>query len=392
MILYTSLGIYKMRFSLFSSIFFSVVNADFILFPKTDMTPGLAQKLAEEYNLQNLANIGDVVFLTTNDANILNLRNELSPFFHIEEDVRIQINEAFVFSKQSDENVVPWHLDRIVKRNLPLNNSFPFANQGMCHTNEDLLINSYVVDTGIDVTHPQFDNRAKWGANFADDKDTDCNSHGTHVAGLIGSNDYGVCVDANLYAVKVLDCDGSGTLSGVIRGIEWVFKKHIAHSKSNTKTVKSIINMSLGGGYSKAINKAVESCLADDNFYIVVAAGNENADACNTSPASSNGALTVMASDQNDVRAWFSNWGTCSDIYSPGVNILSTIPNDKTAVYSGTSMATPILVGILNHYIDQYPTFNMKTIKHQVLQDSSRDKIINNAKRSNNYLVFLSRS
>lgn len=392
MILYTSQRNHKMRLSPFSSLFFSVVTADFILVPKTDMTSGLAQKLAEEYNLQNLANIGDVAFLRTNDANILSLRNELTPFFHIEEDVRISINEALVFSNPLDDKVVAWHLDRIVKRNLPLNNSFPLANRGMCHTNENLIINSYVVDTGIDVTHPQFDNRAKWGANFADDKDTDCNSHGTHVAGLIGSNDYGVCVDANLHAVKVLDCDGSGTLSGVIRGIEWVFKQHIANSKSNTKTVKSIINMSLGGGYSKAINRAVESCLTDDNFYIAVAAGNENADACNTSPASSKGALTVMASDQNDVRAWFSNWGTCSDIYSPGVNILSTIPNGKTAVYSGTSMATPVLVGILNHYIDQYPTFNMKTIKHQVLVDSSRDKIINNAKNSNNYLVFLSRS
>jgi subtilisin family serine protease len=376
-----------------SSFFFtlSVSGARFILFPKSGVSSDLVMKLAEENNLERFATVHQDVFYFGEESNMLNIRNTVSPFFEIEEDSSVSINQGFIFSDKSDDKPIPWHLDRVVKRDLPLNNSFPLGHEGMCHANEDLVINSYIVDTGIDVTHSQFGNRAHWGSNFADDKDTDCNSHGTHVAGLVGSNDYGVCVDANLIAVKVLDCDGSGTLSGVIRGIEWVLKQHLTNSASSKQIVKSIINMSLGGGYSRAVNRAVESCLKNDNFYIAVAAGNENADACQTSPASSEGALTVMASGPNDERAWFSNWGTCSDIYSPGVNILSTTPNEGTAVYSGTSMATPIMVGVLNHYIDQYPNLDMKALKAKVLLDSTKNKITKNAESSNNYLVFLQR-
>jgi cerevisin len=377
-----------MRFLLFSSI---VAGINFILTPKNGISSELSVKLAEEYNLHHLASIHETTFYIGSGSNFFSLRNSLTPFFDIEEDIVISINENLVLSEQSIQKSIPWHLDRVVRRDLPLNNSFPFSGKGTCHTDPNVVINSYVVDTGIDVTHPQFEKRAQWAANFADNKDIDCNNHGTHVAGLIGSKDYGVCVDAKLYAVKVLDCEGSGTLSGVIQGIEWVFKQHLNMKKNSKHTIKSIINMSLGGGYSKAVNRAVESCLTDNDFYIVVAAGNENADACKTSPASSKSALTVMASDQNDERAWFSNWGVCADIYSPGVNILSTIPNENTAVYSGTSMATPVMVGVLNHYIDQYPLLNMKQMKTKVLESSSKDKIIRNAKRSNNYLVFLER-
>ena len=126
-------------------------------------------------------------------------------------------------------------------------------------------------------------------------------------------------------------------------------------------------------------------------MYVVVAAGNEDSDACNTSPASARGILTIMASDKYDNRAYFSNYGTCADLYSPGVDILSTIPNGKTAVYSGTSMATPNLVGVLNHYLDQFPGLNMKAIKEKMMQDASKNKLSGNPKKTNNLLVYLHR-
>ena len=150
--------------------------------------------------------------------------------------------------------------------------------------------------------------------------------------------------------------------------------------------------MSLGGGFSYALNKAVLATTKDDHFYFAAAAGNENADACKTSPASVKEIFTVMASDRNDNRAWFSNWGKCADIYSPGVDIISTIPNGKTASYSGTSMACPALVGVLNHYIDQNPELAMKKLKEKVLSDATNDHIIGDKKQTNNLLVFLNRN
>ena len=141
--------------------------------------------------------------------------------------------------------------------------------------------------------------RVTWLANFVDNMDIDCQSHGTHCAGIVGSQTYGVCKDANLFAIKVLDCRGSGSLSGVIQGIEYAYQRHLEESEKSDKIHKSIISMSLGGGYSKIVNTAVEKTLENEHFYVVVAAGNEDNDACKVSPASANGVLTVMASDRD---------------------------------------------------------------------------------------------
>ena len=150
--------------------------------------------------------------------------------------------------------------------------------------------------------------------------------------------------------------------------------------------------MSLGGGFSYALNKAVLATTKDDHFYFAAAAGNENNDACKTSPASVKEIFTVMASDRDDNRAWFSNWGKCADIYSPGVDITSTIPDGKTATYSGTSMACPVLVGVLAHYINMYPELTMKELKEKVLTDATKDHIIGNKKRTSNLLGYLYRN
>lgn len=361
---------------------------------------------AKEHNLEVLVNINDLTVYKTHVDNYNSFTNTLDELFEIEEDKTFTLPKPIVgetpaeavfyvqkpgeeqFEKMSSS--LPWHLDRVVKRDLPLDNTFEYNQPGSCHKNKDATIHTYVVDTGIDVEHPEFEGRATWLANFADDTDTDCNSHGTHCAGLVGSKSYGVCKDANLFAVKVLNCEGSGSYSGILDGLEFVHKRHQEQLKENPN-VKSVVSMSLGGGFSRAINRAVEALVKSDSMYVVVAAGNEDSDACRTSPASAKGILTIMASDKYDNRAYFSNYGTCADLYSPGVDILSTVPGGKTAVYSGTSMATPNLVGVLNHYLDQFPSLNMKAVKDKMMKDASKNKLSDNPKNTNNLLVYLHR-
>jgi subtilisin family serine protease len=353
----------------------------------------------KEHNLDLLVNINDLNIYTCDVDNYNSFRNTLDELFEVEEDKMFKLpkpNETeLVYLQNPGESGftldVPWHLDRIVKRDLPLNNSFEYNYPGSCLKNKDVQIHTYIVDTGIDVKHSEFEGRATWLANFADNINTDCNNHGTHCAGLVGSKSYGVCKDANLFAVKVLDCEGSGSYSGILSGLEFIFKRHKQQLVSNPNT-KSIVSMSLGGGFSRAINRAVETLIKSDSMYVAVAAGNEDSDACKTSPASASGVLTIMASDKYDKRAYFSNYGTCADLYSPGVDILSTIPNEGRAIYSGTSMATPNLVGVLNHYLDQFPNLNMQKIKNKMMMDSSKNKLSENPRNTNNLLVYLNRS
>jgi hypothetical protein len=377
---------------------------NYILVPKPEVlsSPSYSfvdvQIVAEEYNLEDLAafsfdDASILPFYITTHENVMKYKNTLSRMYDIEEDITVSIsdNDQFTFTLVGNKEV-PWHLSRVSQRELPLKNAFPYGSRGSCHKSEASVIDTYIIDTGIDIEHPQFEGRAVWGANFADETDTDCNNHGTHVAGLVGSKDYGVCVDANLHAVKVLSCEGSGSLSGVIRGIEWAFNSHVKKSNSESSTVKSIINMSLGGGFSKAINRAVEVCVEkDDNFYVVVAAGNENQDACDTSPGSVMSIITVMASDIHDNRASFSNWGRCANIYAPGVDIVSTIPDGQIAKYSGTSMASPVMAGVLNHYVDQYPGKSLKEMMKLLKKVSTKDVVKHNEEDTSNLLAFLQR-
>ena len=367
-----------------------------ILTPKNDDSLVNLKYFTEEHNVLPLATFGDDLTIYKMDQeDYLLYPNTLNDLFYVEEEqiYSIRNENDFVLVNEVDDSRplnTPWHLDRVSKVDLPLDGEFPHSSSGSCHTNEDVDIHTYVIDTGIDVDHPEFEGRATWLANFADSKDTDCNSHGTHCAGLVGSRSYGVCKDAKLFAVKVLDCRGSGTTTGVISGIEFAYKRHLQQS-SKDQNVKSIVSMSLGGGFSRALNMAVQATLKDPGFYFAAAAGNEDQDACKTSPASVKDIFTVMASDKFDNRAYFSNYGKCADMYSPGVDILSTIPNGRTAVYSGTSMATPVLVGVLNHYVDQFPELNMKQMKSKMMEDASKDKLSSNPKQTNNLLVYLHR-
>ncbi|KAK4241166.1 serine protease [Achaetomium macrosporum] len=205
-------------------------------------------------------------------------------------------------------------------------------------------ITVYVVDTGIRVTHSEFEGRATFAANFADNTDDDLNGHGSHVAGTIGGRTFGVAKNVDLVAVKVLGADGSGTNSGVIAGMQFVADNATATGRAG----KAVMNMSVGGSFSQAVNAAINNVEAA-GVVPVVAAGNENQNAANTSPASAERAITVGAIDQRtDSKADFSNFGRVVDVFAPGVDVLSVGigSDDDTDVKSGTSMASPHVAGI----------------------------------------------
>ena len=232
----------------------------------------------------------------------------------------------------------------------------------------------YVVDTGINVEHEEFEGRAMMGQDFTEDADgIDGNGHGTHCSGTIGGKTYGIAKKANLIGVKVLSKKGYGSTSGVIQGIEWAFKHH----KSRGKGAKSVINMSLGGGKSLALNRAIEAA-NKAGVVVSVAAGNENQDACNVSPASSEYAITVGATTAHDQRAWFSNWGKCLDIFAPGYKIKSTWKGSKTATntISGTSMAAPHVAGVAAVYLsDNKEAISVENIRDILIKMSTKDMV-----------------
>ncbi len=233
----------------------------------------------------------------------------------------------------STQSGATWGIDRIDQRSLPLNGTFSSPS-----TANNVSI--YVVDTGIDASHPEFTGRVASGFDSfgSGDGRTDCNSHGTHVAGIAAGSVYGVAKAARLVPVRVLGCDGSGSISGVIAGLEW-----IASTRSSGE--RSVVNMSLGGGASSSLDSAVAS-LINTGATVVVAAGNSNVDACTSSPARTAPAITVGSTTSTDSRSSFSNYGTCVDLFAPGSGITAAVPGGGTAVLSGTSMAAPHVAGI----------------------------------------------
>ncbi|KAM7204232.1 Peptidase S8/S53 domain containing protein [Naviculisporaceae sp. PSN 640] len=207
----------------------------------------------------------------------------------------------------------------------------------------------YVLDTGIRIAHEEFAGRAVWGRNFiAGSPNTDEQGHGTHVAGTIAGKTYGVAKAATVVAVKILDKNGSGTMSGIVAGLNWV----VSDARARGILRKTVVNMSVGGPYTASVNAAVKAA-TDLGLTIAVAAGNDNDYASYYSPASAPSALTIAATDGTDSRAWFSNYGSVVDIFAPGVSILSAghTANNAYKYLSGTSMACPHVAGLAAYFI-----------------------------------------
>ena len=284
-----------------------------------------------------------------------------------------------VVSAITEEAAASWGLDRVDQRALPLSGTYVYETDGAG-------VRAYVIDTGIRTTHTEFGGRAWRGAaaDFVGDgrNGDDCHGHGTHVAGTIGGRTYGVAKGVSLVAVRVLNCQGSGSYSAVIAGIDWVTGDHGGTGGP------SVANMSLGGGYSQAINDAVANSVAAGVLH-AVAAGNDNYDACWFSPSSEPQALTVGATTSTDARASFSNWGYCLDLFAPGASITSAYKDSDTATrtWSGTSMASPHVAGVAALYLGVNPGANPTTVKHAILSQATTGVVINRGSGSPDLLV-----
>lgn len=253
---------------------------------------------------------------------------------YVEQDQTVSLSEA-VTSPPTAQAGATWGLDRIDQRALALNSTYRYEYQGAG-------VYAFIIDTGILGTHQEFGGRVAAASGYtaiADGKGTvDCNGHGTHVSGTVGGSTYGVAKQVTLVPIRVLDCAGSGTNSGVIAGVNYAAASTLR---------PAVANMSLGGGFSSALNAAVAGAVSK-GVTMVVAAGNSNADACTSSPASEPSAITVGATTSTDARASFSNFGSCLDIFAPGNLITSAWFTSTTATntISGTSMASPHVTGV----------------------------------------------
>lgn len=253
--------------------------------------------------------------------------------------------------------------------------------------NPDNDVAVYVIDTGIFTKHSDFEKRARWGttiprASYDQDtlaESTDDNGHGTHCAGTIAGKTYGMCKSCKLVAVKVLDGNGSGSLSGVIAGVDWAIQDHKSRTKKS-KSARSVANMSLGGGYSRTLNRAVDAAV-EAGIHFSVAAGNSRDNSCDYSPASAENVITVGTSDDGDNMAQFSNYGECNDVFAPGVGITSTWINGKqsSAVLSGTSMASPHVAGAIGSLLtrDEYKDYTPAEMRDLIVSLSTKDAVKN---------------
>lgn len=292
---------------------------------------------------------------------------------YIEQDQMVSVSP--LAATDVDQGNAIWGLDRVDQRSLPLNSNYHYDFDGAGVT-------AYVIDTGVLTTHNEFGGRASHGYDFVDnDADaTDCNGHGTHVAGTIGGSQYGVAKNVNIVGIKVLGCSGSGTNSGVIAGVDWV---------KNNASGPSVANMSLGGGVSQALDDAVNSAVAAGVTF-VVAAGNDNSNACNYSPARAADAITVGSTTSSDGRSSFSNYGSCLDIYAPGSSIKSAWYNSNTSTntISGTSMAAPHVAGVAALYLDEDSSRSPAQIDALLSSRSSKNKVSDAKSGSPNELLY----
>ncbi|EHC04678.1 Peptidase S8 and S53 subtilisin kexin sedolisin [Shewanella baltica OS625] len=333
------------------------------------------ESLVNQYDVRVMKNFGNVLNGVLINASAQQVKALLKDpnVKYVEQDQVMSVTP--MMEANADQPSPTWGIDRIDQRNLPLDNNY--------HTDYDGSgVTAFVIDTGVLNTHNEFGGRASSGYDFIDnDYDaTDCNGHGTHVAGTIGGSTYGVAKNVNVVGVRVLNCSGSGSNSGVIAGINWV---------KNNASGPAVANMSLGGGASQATDDAVNAAVAA-GITFVVAAGNDNSNACNYSPARAADAITVGSTTSNDSRSSFSNYGTCLDIYAPGSSITSSwyTSNSATNTISGTSMASPHVAGVAALYLDENPNLSPAQVTNLLKTRATADKVTDAKTGSPNKLLF----
>lgn len=284
----------------------------------------------------------------------------------VEPDVRVTIDAT--------QRPAPWGLDRIDQRNRPLNGSYIYPRTGVGVT-------AYVVDTGI-APGPDFEDGLAPGTStvLGSPGTEDCNGHGTHVAGTLGGETHGVAKEVTLVPVRVLDCTGSGTLSSVIAGLDWVAAHHQAGRPA-------VANLSFGAPASSSLDAAVSRLIAD-GVTVAVAAGNDGVNACATSPARVARALTTGAVDRGDRRASFSNVGSCLDLFAPGVDVTSAWLAGTTATMSGTSMASPHVAGAAALLLQRNPGWSPATVANRLRSQASTGTVIAAGSGSPNRLLY----
>jgi subtilisin family serine protease len=275
-----------------------------------------------------------------------------------------------------------WGIDRIDQRSLPLSGTYTYSNTGSG-------VNAYIIDTGILLSHNDFGGRAVSGyTSITDGNGTnDCNGHGTHVAGTVGGTTWGVAKAVKLVAVRVLNCSGSGTWSGVIAGMDWVTAKHVK---------PAVANMSLGGGANSSVDDAVRRMVAA-GVATAVAAGNGNQggreqDACKYSPARVAEAMTVGATTKTDSKTSWSNFGSCVNLFAPGAGITSAwigSSSTETKTISGTSMAAPHVAGVAALHLQSNPGHSA-TQTHNAVYSLTTKGVVTSSKTANNNLLFTS--
>jgi len=283
---------------------------------------------------------------------------------YIEQDSEVSIDAT--------QTGATWGLDRIDQANLPLNGTYNYNGTAS-------NVTAYIIDTGIYTAHSDFGGRAAVAYDAFGGNGQDCQGHGTHVAGTVGGARWGVAKAVNLRGVRVLDCNGSGTNASVVAGMNWV---------ANNAVKPAVANMSLGGGLNTTVNNAATN-MVNRGITVAVAAGNSNANACNYSPASASGVLTVAASTNTDAKASFSNYGSCVELYAPGQNITSTWIGSTTATntISGTSMASPHVAGVAALYLGANPSATPSTVNSWIINNSTPNVISGNPAGTPNRLL-----
>lgn len=293
----------------------------------------------------------------------------------------LRIEPDGIARTQTTQSNATWGLDRIDQRDLPLSGTFSYTNTGT-------TVSAYIIDTGILFGHSEFGGRAVTGydAVTAGGTASDCNGHGTHVAGTVGGTTYGVAKAVRLVAVRVLDCSGSGTWSGVIAGMDWVTANHVK---------PAVANMSLGGGANTSVDDATKRMIAA-GVATAIAAGNGNQggraqDACKYSPARVPEGITIGATTKTDAKTSWSNYGACVDFFAPGSGITSAWYTSTTATntISGTSMAAPHVAGVAALYLESNPAASAQAVRDALYANTTKGKVTS-SKTTNNHLLFTS--